>query len=83
MLANLVNVLNPDRILISGEGTRLGATFFSTVERTLHDNVFRGLAATLDIQVVEDAEFAWARGAASLALQQTFIPHSVGLPEPT
>ena len=81
-LASLVNVLNPERIVIGGEGTRLGAPFFATVEQTLRANAFQGLADALEVSVHDDGEFAWARGAASLALQQTFASHSVGILEP-
>ncbi len=77
-LASLVNVLNPERILISGEGTRLGPAFFHTVEATLRRATFRGLADHLALRVHDDGEFAWARGAASLALQQTFATPPLG-----
>ena len=71
-LANLVNLLNPDLIVIGGEGVRLGETFFAPMRKTMLEHVFNGLALDLPIFIDAWGDDAWARGAASLAVQRAF-----------
>ena len=71
-LANLVNLLNPDLIVIGGEGVRLGETFFAPMRQTMLEHVFNGLALDLPIFIDAWGDDAWARGAASLAVQRAF-----------
>ncbi len=71
-LAQLVNILNPEMIMIGGEGVRLGEVFFDQMKTTLLEHSFNGLAKNLPIQIDAWGDDAWARGAASLALQRAF-----------
>lgn len=71
-LANLVNLLNPELIVIGGEGVRLGEAFFGPLRRTMHDHAFNGLAENLPIFIDAWGDDAWARGAAALAVQRAF-----------
>lgn len=71
-IANLVNVLDPNLIVISGEGIRMGETFFSAVRSAFHENVMPGLAEDTEIRVDSWGDDIWALGAASLVIAGIF-----------
>ena len=73
-VANLVNVLNPALVIISGEGLRAGGLVGEPFHQTLREHCFDGLAD--DLRVVSEpwGDEAWARGAASLLLGELFQP---------
>ncbi|GAP12860.1 transcriptional regulator/sugar kinase [Longilinea arvoryzae] len=71
-IANLVNVLDPNLIVISGEGIRMGETFFTAVRSAFHENVMPGLAEDTEIRVDSWGDDIWALGAASLVIAGTF-----------
>lgn len=73
--ANLVNVLSPDLVVVTGEGPGAAASFQTTFERALRSNSFNGFADELDVVVEAWDEESWARGAASLLLGQLFSPN--------
>ncbi len=72
--ANLVNLFNPELIVLAGEGTRAGDLIMPSFQEALDAAVFDGLQR--DLQLVVDAwdDEAWARGAASLMLGELFQP---------
>lgn len=72
--ANLVNVLNPSRVVLVGEGTGAGDLFMEDFEAALRDGVFPPLRDDLEVIVDEWDDEAWARGAASLLLGELFQP---------
>ncbi|WP_045235154.1 ROK family transcriptional regulator [Deinococcus pimensis] len=76
-LANAVNLLNPQLVVISGEGTRLPGRYFDGMRSALADHTFAGLRGSFDVRVEAWSEDAWARGAASLVLRRTFDPPPV------
>jgi len=69
-LANLVNLFNPEMLVIAGEGVRLGEGFLGAVEAALRRNTFNGLAQRLQVHVHPWGDDMWARGAAGLAIQR-------------
>lgn len=69
-LANLVNLFNPEMIVIAGEGVRLGKGFLEPVKEALRRNTFNGLARRLQVHVHPWGDDMWARGAAGLAIQR-------------
>lgn len=69
-LANLVNLLNPEMIVIAGEGVRLGPAFFGPMEQVLRQNTFNGLAQNLEVRLDPWGDDAWAQGAAGLTIQR-------------
>lgn len=71
-IANLVNVLDPNLIVISGEGIRMGEIFFSAVRSAFHENVMPGLAEDTEIRVDSWGDDIWALGAASLVIAGIF-----------
>jgi N-acetylglucosamine repressor len=72
-VANLITIFNPQRIIISGEGTRAGDLLFKSMLASVARNVMPGLANDTNIQIDAWGDDAWARGAASLVLRQLFL----------
>lgn len=71
-IANLVNLLNPERILISGEGLSRGPVFFDALKSTVRKFALPDLYADLDLRIESWGDDVWARGAASLVLRSLF-----------
>ena len=71
-VANLINLLSPQLIIISGEGVRAGDWLFKPMRDTITENVMPGLVEGTEIRVDVWDDDAWARGAASLVLQELF-----------
>lgn len=70
-VAGLVNVLSPQLVLISGEGTQAWAHLEAAFEDALRTDVFAPLAGVpVEMDPWDDAK--WARGAAALVLRATF-----------
>jgi predicted NBD/HSP70 family sugar kinase len=70
-VAGLVNVLSPQRIIISGEGTLAWSHWSAGFEAALRGAVFPPLTG-VDVQVDPWDDAKWARGAAALVLKATF-----------
>jgi predicted NBD/HSP70 family sugar kinase len=68
-LATLVNLYDPEVLVIGGEGVRLGEPLFGPMRDEFNRFSF-GTAPAVEIDVWDDD--AWARGAAGLAIQQFF-----------
>ncbi len=73
-VANLVNVLNPQLLIIGGEGTRAGALLLEPFQAALREHCFDGLGDDLHVVTEPWGDDAWARGAASLLLSELFQP---------
>ncbi len=71
-IANLINLLNPQKILISGEGASAGDWLFAPMRDSVLNNVMPGLDQDTEIQIDPWGDDAWARGAASLVLRKLF-----------
>jgi predicted NBD/HSP70 family sugar kinase len=71
-VATLVNVLNPQRIIFSGEGIRYGDQLLEPMRRALYPNVLPVLEEGLTVCVSPLGDDAWARGAASLVWRELF-----------
>jgi N-acetylglucosamine repressor len=71
-IANLINLLNPQKILISGEGASAGEWLFGPMRESILHNVMPGLDQDTEIQIDPWGDDAWARGAASLVLRKLF-----------
>jgi len=72
-VANLVNVLSPKLILVSGEGAQAWAHYEEAFGRSLQTHLFPPLrGVTVEVDPWDDAK--WAVGAASLVLRTTFTP---------
>lgn len=73
-LANLINVFDPQRIIVGGEGVRLGEWLFGPMRAAITQHVMPGLAQDAEIRIEPWGDDAWARGAASLVLRELFEP---------
>ncbi len=71
-IANLINIFNPQEVIISGEGVRAGELMFESMRATIAQYVMPGLAEDTDICIDIWEDDAWARGAASLVLRELF-----------
>ena len=73
-VAGLVNVLSPELVLVSGEGTEAWAHMAEAFDGALRSNIFPPLSGvTVEVDPWDDVK--WAIGAAALVLRATFTPH--------
>jgi predicted NBD/HSP70 family sugar kinase len=71
-VAGLVNILSPELVLISGEGTQAWPHMAASFEREFANAVFAPLGhVSVEIDPWDDAK--WARGAAALVLRATLV----------
>lgn len=73
-LANLVNVFDPSRIILSGEGAAAGEPLLAPLRGALHAHVFADRARSVELVVAIAGDDEWARGAASLVLGEVYRP---------
>jgi predicted NBD/HSP70 family sugar kinase len=73
-LANLITLLNPGRVVVSGEGVRLGPAFFGPLVDAARRLPFAGMGQQTDILIQPWGDEAWAKGAATLVLRELFRP---------
>lgn len=73
-ISDLVNVLNPGRIVLTGEGVGLVEATGDALSDSLRESVFDGLADDLEIVVQPWKDEDWARGAAAVLLGDLFQP---------
>lgn len=71
-IANLVNVLNPELLIINGEAVRGGRWYFEPMEQAMRAHAFDGLAGSLRILTEPGGNEVWARGAACVVLSALF-----------
>jgi len=71
-IANLINLFNPKKIIISGEGTREGDFLFVPMKESVQQNTMPGLFDPQTIEIAPWGDDAWARGAAGLVLREVF-----------
>lgn len=85
-IGNLVNILNPELIVLAGEGSHASDLMVDTLRSTVTAQTFDGLSDNVNIVVEPWDDEDWARGAASLVLAEIFQPAlrpNVGTPRPT
>lgn len=71
-VANVVTLLNPELLIICGEGTALGPTFLDPIVSAVREQTFADLGRQLEIKVQSWGDEAWAVGAATLVLRESF-----------
>jgi len=71
-IANLINLFNPKKIIISGEGTREGDFLFIPMQESIQQNTMPGLFDANIVEIAPWGDDAWARGAAGLVLREVF-----------
>lgn len=73
-LAGVVNLLNPTRLIVGGEGVQALDLLLDSLRDSLEAHCFDGLYDDLELVVEPWGDDAWARGAAGLLLDQFFHP---------
>lgn len=71
-IANLVNALNPELVIVGGEGVHAGESRLNAMRQAIQDHAFDGLADHLRIVIEPAGDDTWARGAACLVLGELF-----------
>jgi N-acetylglucosamine repressor len=73
-VANMISLLNPEMLIICGEGTELGSGFIDPIVAAVRQQTFAGTGEDLRIVVQRWRDDAWAVGAATLVLRESFNP---------
>jgi predicted NBD/HSP70 family sugar kinase len=71
-IAAATRVLDPQRVIVSGEGVRLGPAYLEALRTAFEDRLPRPGEPELVVEPWGDE--AWARGAATLVLRELFHP---------
>jgi len=71
-LANVINILSPELLIVSGEGIAGGTHRLDPMFAALRRYSFNGLLDDVEVVVRETDDRAWARGAASLVMSKVF-----------
>jgi N-acetylglucosamine repressor len=74
-VGNVLNIINPNRVVLAGEGTHNLDLIMPSFRRALDETVFDGPQEGLSIHVDGWDDEAWARGATSLLLNEIFQPN--------
>ncbi|MDR4945197.1 ROK family transcriptional regulator [Neobacillus cucumis] len=71
-IRNLINTLNPERIVIAGEGIKYGKLFLEKVQKIAQDNFFSKMGSNTKVVQSRLNDNAWLVGGALLALNHIF-----------
>ncbi|GAB5491878.1 MAG: ROK family transcriptional regulator [Phototrophicaceae bacterium] len=71
-LANVINILSPELVIVSGEGIAVGDYRIQPMLDSMRQHTFKGLLNDVDVVVVPTDDQVWARGAANLVLGKVF-----------
>lgn len=71
-LANIINILSPELIIVSGEGISAGDYRIKPMREAMNKHTFNGLLDDVELVVVPTDDQVWARGAASLVISKVF-----------
>ncbi|MEW6232058.1 MAG: ROK family transcriptional regulator [Chloroflexota bacterium] len=71
-IATLVNILNPQLVIVGGEGVRAGEWRFGPMREAVREHAFDSLADDLDVVIEPAGDETWARGAACVVLGELF-----------
>ncbi|NCT90463.1 ROK family transcriptional regulator [Cellulomonas sp. APG4] len=72
LVAAVANIVQPRRIILTGEGIRLAVVGRERLDAGIASNRLPE-ASPLDVSVLEDDPTIWARGAAAVAIQETVL----------
>lgn len=71
-LSHLVNLVNPELLILTGSGVHIGGPLRGAIEASLARHVFPTLPRLPELVIKREQRDMWARGAASLAVQSYF-----------
>ncbi len=73
-IGNLINIFNPQRVFVTGEGTRMGEMLLEPMLEAAGQATFSRLGDEVRIEVQEWGDEAWAQGAASIVMHEMLKP---------
>lgn len=73
-IGNLLNLFNPQLVIVTGEGTKAGPILLDPMRRAVSTSAFGALATDTRLVVQEWGDEAWARGAASIVVHEMIKP---------
>ena len=71
-VANMLTLLNPELLIICGEGTDLGDAFLGPVVTAVREQTFADQGRHVEVKIQRWGDEAWAVGAATLVLRESF-----------
>lgn len=71
-VANLINLFNPDKIVIGGEGAVATKFFIDSLRKTATQYAFPHLGDHVEIVVGDGSEDVWLQGTAALVIEKFF-----------
>jgi predicted NBD/HSP70 family sugar kinase len=71
-ISGLAQIFNPEKIIVAGEGVRAGDLLFSPMQKMIKTHTTPEMYETLQIVIQKWKDTDWARGAASLVLQELY-----------
>lgn len=71
-ISGLTQIFNPEKIIIAGEGVRAGGLLFEPMKKMIRTHTTAEMYKTLEVVIQEWKDTDWARGAASLVLQELY-----------
>jgi predicted NBD/HSP70 family sugar kinase len=71
-ISGLIQIFNPEKIIIAGEGVRAGDLLFEPMQKMIKVHTTPELYENLQIVIQKWQDTDWARGAASLVLQELY-----------
>jgi predicted NBD/HSP70 family sugar kinase len=74
VVANLINIFDPSLVLFSGESLEASELILAPMRAAIREGVFGGLRADLVVNPEPTEDVTWARGAASVMLDEIFRP---------
>jgi predicted NBD/HSP70 family sugar kinase len=73
-IGNLLNLFNPQLVIVTGEGTQAGPLLLDPMRRSVATAAFGALGQDTRLIVQEWGDEAWARGAASIVVHEMIKP---------
>lgn len=73
-VGNLLNLFNPQLVVVTGEGTRAGAALLDPMRQAMREAAFDLLGSDTRLVVQRWGDEAWARGAASIVVHEMLQP---------
>ena len=71
-LANVINILSPELVIVSGEGVEAGNYRIQPMLESMKHHTFQGLLDDVDVIVIPTGDQEWARGAANIVISKVF-----------
>lgn len=73
-IGNLINIFNPQRVFVTGEGTRMGEMLLAPMKEAAREATFSRLGDDVRLEIQEWGDEAWAQGAASIVMHEMLKP---------